>query len=245
MSIKGKIHSIETCGTVDGPGIRFVLFMQGCPLRCQYCHNPDTWDATKGMEVTTDEIFEQIKKYRKYMDLTGGGVTITGGEPLMQIEFVDELVDMLNKEGIHVAIDTSAAIATESAFDIMKKCDLVLLDIKSYNKDTYKELTGVNLAPTLKTMDFLAENGVETWVRFVLVPNLTDNMDDIDALAKYISQYENVKKIEVLPFHKLGEYKWDELDIEYKLKDTNEPSNDKLKEVTDIFKKYNKVPIGN
>ena len=245
MGIKGRVHSVETCGTVDGPGIRFVLFMQGCPLRCLYCHNPDTWDNTKGNEVTTDEIYEQIKKYRSYINLSGGGVTITGGEPLMQVEFVDELVDLLKRNKIHVAIDTSGSIATEAAFNVLKKCDLVLLDIKSYNKDTYKELTGVHLAPTLKTMEFLSENNIDTWVRFVLVPNLTDNKEDIIGLAKYTSKYDNIKKIEVLPFHKLGEYKWNELDIEYKLTNTNEPTSEELLEVTDIFKKYNNISIGN
>jgi len=241
----GRIHSIETCGTVDGPGIRFVLFMQGCPLRCLYCHNPDTWDASKGREVTTDEILNEAKKYRSYMNLSGGGVTITGGEPLMQTEFVEELVDMLKKEGIHTAIDTSGSIATEAAYSILKKCDLVLLDIKSYNEDTYKHLTGVNLSPTLKTMDYLNENNIETWVRFVLVPDLTDKLDEVEGLAKYLSQYENIKKIEVLPFHKLGEYKWNELDIDYQLADTSEPTMEHLDKITEIFRKYNKVPVGN
>lgn len=179
------------------------------------------------------------------MNLSGGGVTITGGEPLMQIEFVDELVGMLKKEGIHTAIDTSGAIATEAAFKILKKCDLVLLDIKSYNKDTYKLLTGVNLSPTFKTMEFLSQNNIETWTRFVLVPDLTDNLDDIEALAKYFNNFENIKKIEVLPFHKLGEYKWEEMNLDYQLKDTHEPTSEHLKKVTEIFKKYNKVPVGN
>lgn len=245
MSKIGRIHSIETCGTVDGPGIRFVLFMQGCPLRCQYCHNPDTWDASKGREVTTDEILAEAKKYRNYMNLSDGGVTITGGEPLMQTEFVDELVTMLKEEGIHTAIDTSGAIATETAFNILKKCDLVLLDIKSYNKDTYKRLTGANLAPTLKTMDFLNKNNVETWVRFVLVPDLTDDIDEVESLSKYLNGFDNIKKIEVLPFHKLGEYKWSELDLDYQLADTDEPTTEHLKKVTDIFKKYNDISVGN
>ena len=245
MSIKGRIHSIETCGTVDGPGIRFVLFMQGCPLRCLYCHNPDTWDREKGREVDTDEIYSQIKKYKNYMNLSGGGVTITGGEPMLQPEFIDELIDMLKKDKINVAIDTSGSIASDKSLSVLKKCDLVLLDIKSYNKDTYKMLTGVNLAPTLKTMEYLAENDVDTWVRFVLVPDLTDNTEDITELAKYVSRFKNIKKIEVLPFHKLGEYKWNELDLDYQLSKTKEPTNAHLKEVTDIFKKYNTVPIGN
>ncbi|MEX1376050.1 MAG: pyruvate formate-lyase-activating protein [Eubacteriales bacterium] len=245
MSVKGRIHSIETCGTVDGPGIRFVLFMQGCPLRCLYCHNPDTWDKEKGREVTTDEIYTQIKKYKNYMNLSGGGVTITGGEPMLQPDFIDELIDMLKKDKISVAIDTSGSITSEKSLSVLKKCDLVLLDIKSYNKDTYKKLTGVKLAPTLKTMEYLAENSVDTWVRFVLVPDLTDNIDDITELAKYVSRFKNIKKIEVLPFHKLGEYKWSELDIDYQLSDTKEPTNKKLEEVTDIFRKYNTVSIGN
>jgi pyruvate formate lyase activating enzyme len=245
MSKTGRIHSIETCGTVDGPGIRFVLFMQGCPLRCLYCHNPDTWDAGKGRETTTEDILAEIKKYRNYMNLSGGGVTITGGEPLMQTEFVDELVNMLKKQGIHTAVDTSGGIATKAAFNILKKCDLVLLDIKSYNKDTYKKLTGVKLSPTLKTMEYLSENNINTWVRFVLVPGITDNLDEVEELAKYISQFVNIEKIEVLPFHKLGEYKWEELGFDYRLADISEPSSAQLRKVTDIFKKHNNVPVEN
>lgn len=155
IKITGRVHSVETCGTVDGPGIRYVLFLQGCPLRCLYCHNPDTWSPKGGKEYDSDEIVRDIVKYKKYMKLSGGGVTITGGEPMMQINFVSDLIDKIKAEDIHVAIDTSGFYASDNALKVIEKSDLVLIDIKSFDSIAYKKLTGVSLEPTLKTLTHL------------------------------------------------------------------------------------------
>ena len=237
--IVGRVHSIETCGTVDGPGIRFVIFMQGCPLRCKYCHNPDTWKANEGEEKTTDEIFEEISKYKSYMKFSDGGVTVTGGEPLLQIDFLTDLFKKCKTDGIHTAIDTSGYLFNEKAKELLKYTDLVLLDIKNFDPVQYQNITGVRLEPTLNFLDYLKEQHIPTWVRYVLVPTLSDDLKSIDALGKYLSEFDNIKKIEILPFHKMGEYKWQELSIPYELKDVEAPSKDLVKQVYEIFKKYN------
>lgn len=234
-----KIHSIESCGTVDGPGIRFVVFTQGCPLRCQYCHNPDTWKMSDGKDMSTDDLVTEALKYKSYMNFSGGGVTITGGEPLLQVDFVIEFLEKLKKHGIHTAIDTSGYIFNEKVKKALDLCDLVLLDIKHFDPVKYKDLTGVPLDPTLKFLDYLSTNDINVWLRYVLVPGLTDQLDTIDALSKHLSQYSNIERIELLPFHKMGEYKWQELGLEYKLKDTNEPSKDLMTQAMTIFKQHN------
>lgn len=236
MSIKGNIHSIETCGTVDGPGIRFVVFTQGCPLRCQYCHNPDTWKVNDGTEITVDELMSRIRKYKSYMRFSGGGVTLTGGEPLLQPEFAKELFKRCQKEGIHTAIDTSGFIPLEHVKEVIEYTDLVLLDIKSFNPSLYKDLTGVSNDPTIRLAKYLSKINKPTWIRYVLVPNLTDKEEDIRALSKFLSTLNNLERIELLPFHKMGEYKWEELGYEYKLKDTPSPSEESIERAVNIFK---------
>ncbi|MDF2589381.1 MAG: pflA, partial [Anaerocolumna sp.] len=228
MNKIGRIHSLESCGTVDGPGIRFVVFMQGCVLRCQFCHNPDTWDLKKGTEYTPDQLIKEIVKYKSYMNFSGGGVTFTGGEPLLQADFILEVSKLCKNENISVALDTSGFVFNDTVKEILEYTDIVLLDIKNYNPLVYKTVTGVELAPTLQFLDYLKEKNVNTWVRYVLVPNLTDNLDSIKELSIHLSNYPNVKKIELLGFHKMGEYKWKELGYDYKLSDTIEPSKDLL-----------------
>lgn len=235
MSKKGRIHSLESCGTVDGPGVRFVVFMQGCVLRCQYCHNPDTWDTRKGMEYTPEQLMSEIKKYKSYMKFSGGGVTFTGGEPLLQSEFILEVAKLCKQEEISVALDTSGFIFNDVVKEILEYADIVLLDIKNYNPVVYREVTGVSLEPTLKFLDYLREKNINTWVRYVLVPGLTDNIDDIKELSKYLKEYPNVSKIELLGFHKMGEYKWKSLGLDYKLANTKEPEREVLKQVKSIF----------
>ncbi len=237
MNKIGRIHSLESCGTVDGPGIRFVVFMQGCVLRCQFCHNPDTWDTAKGMEYTPEQLMNEIRKYKSYMDFSGGGVTFTGGEPLLQQEFVLEVSKLCKKEGISVALDTSGFIWNNVVKEVLAYTDIVLLDIKNYNPVVYKEVTGVALAPTLKFLDYLKEKNINTWVRYVLVPGLTDNTDSIRELSEHLGGFPNVSKIELLGFHKMGEYKWKELGMDYKLADTKEPSRELLEEVKIIFER--------
>jgi len=231
-----KIHSIETCGTVDGPGIRFVAFFQGCPLRCKYCHNPDTWKYSEGKEITIDELFDEIKKYKPYMKFSGGGVTISGGEPLLQIDFLKELFIKCKNENIHTAIDTSGVIFNDKVKEVLEYTDLVLLDIKSYNRETFKNLTGGDLNNTLLFADYLSNHNIVMWVRFVLVPNLTDNIEDINKLADYLKTLKSVERVDVLPFHKMGEYKWKELGYEYSLEQTQSPNADLLEKVKQIFR---------
>lgn len=235
----GRIHSFETCGTVDGPGIRFVIFMQGCPLRCQYCHNPDTWDSSKGNEFSVDELIEEIVKYRSYMNFSGGGITITGGEPLLQAEFILELFKRCRALGIHTALDTSGFIFNSAAKAVLEYTDLILLDIKSINPETFTKVTSANIDSVLTFAKYASDSFIKTWIRFVLVPGLTDNLDEIEMLSKYINSISSVERIEVLPFHKMGEYKWEALGYQYQLKDTESPSTSLVSEVKEIFKKYN------
>lgn len=240
MSVLGRIHSLESFGTVDGPGIRFVVFLQGCPLRCRFCHNPDTWEVHKGTEYTPDQLYEEIIKYKSYMDFSRGGVTFTGGEPLLQAEFILEVVKKLKGQGISVAIDTSGFIWNDAVQEVLRYTDLVLLDIKNYDPIVYKEVTGVPLDPTLKLLDHLRENKIETWIRYVLVPGLTDNLDSVRKLSDHLDLYPNVSRIELLPFHKMGEYKWKEMGLSYTLSDTKEPDKALVAQAREIFESNGK-----
>ncbi|CRZ34870.1 pyruvate formate lyase activating enzyme [Herbinix hemicellulosilytica] len=245
MANYGRIHSLESFGTVDGPGIRFVVFMQGCPLRCQYCHNPDTWDVNKGKEYTPQELMNEIIKYKPYIDYSKGGVTFTGGEPLLQADFLLEVSKLCKEKGISVAIDTSGFIFNEKVKELLEYTDLVLLDIKNYDPLVYKIVTGVSLSPTLKFLDYLKEKNIATWVRYVVVPNLTDNLDAVKKLSDHLDGYPNVEKIELLAFHKMGEYKWKELGLEYKLTDTKEPSKELMKQIAEILSANGKTVTSN
>lgn len=245
MNKLGRIHSLESFGTVDGPGIRFVVFMQGCPLRCQFCHNPDTWEVNKGKEYTPEQLMEEIIRYKSYMDFSGGGVTFTGGEPLLQAEFILEVCKLCKEKGISIAVDTSGFIWNNAVQEVLEYTDLVLLDIKNYDPIVYKTVTGVSLSPTLKFLDYLRERNIKTWVRYVLVPELTDNLDSVRKLSEHLDQYPNVEKIELLGFHKMGEYKWQELGLDYKLSDTKEPSKELMKEVKTILESNGKQVSAN
>ncbi len=234
--IKGRIHSFESCGTVDGPGIRFVVFMQGCPLRCKYCHNADTWATYGGTMYTPEELMKEIVKYKSYMRFSGGGVTFTGGEPLLQPDFLKEVFTLCKKQGISIALDTSGFLYSEKTKDVIDMVDLVLLDIKNFDADVYKNLTSVSLAPTLKFLEHLREKKMEAWVRYVLVPGLTDNLDTIEKMALYLKDFPNVSRIELLPFHKMGEFKWEELGLPYELKDTETPDTQLVEKVRELLK---------
>lgn len=234
----GKIHSIETCGTVDGPGIRFIIFFQGCPLRCQYCHNPDTWNIENGKEITITELMGEIIKYKSYMRFSGGGITASGGEPLMQASFVAELFRACKRQGIHTALDTSGFVNLVVAKEVLDYTDLVLLDIKSYHPQVYQDLTGVPLDPTLRFAEYLNTIQKPVWIRYVLVPNLTDDPVYLDQLASYLSNMKNVQKIEVLPFHKMGEYKWEELGYSYQLSHTPQASRKDVAAAEEIFARH-------
>ena len=235
---KGRIHSVETCGTVDGPGIRYVIFTQGCLLRCQYCHNPDTRDPQGGKEVTVEELIADIEKYTTYMTHSGGGVTLSGGEPLLQPEFAREIFRRCQELGIHTALDTSGFPDFERSIPVLDYTNLVLLDIKSFDPDTYHRVTGVFVDPTLRFARHLSEINKPTWIRFVLVPGLTDGVENVAGLANFVSTLKNVEKVEILPFHKMGEYKWEKMGYPYSLKDTPPPTEKEIDKVVKIFRSY-------
>ncbi|MBU5438116.1 pyruvate formate lyase-activating protein [Tissierella sp. MSJ-40] len=239
MDMKGRIHSLESCGTVDGPGIRFVVFVQGCPLRCKYCHNPDTWNLKDGREISVEEILKEAKKYRSYMKFSGGGITISGGEPFIQSDFVKEIFKRCKEENIHTAIDTSGYVSLDAAKEVLKYTDLVLLDIKSFNDSVYKDLTGVSNKFTLELAKYLSDINKPVWIRYVLVPGITDNSSDVKNLAEFLSTLENIEKIQILPFHKLGEYKWEKLGYKYELQNITPPSKEDINLIKEIFHQYN------
>lgn len=237
-AVSGFIHSIETCGTVDGPGIRFVIFTAGCPLRCLYCHNPDCRYMENGKKVSVDEVIEEIQKYTSYMKASGGGVTVSGGEPLLQPHFVAEIFRRCQELGIHTALDTSGCCELQIAKPVIESVDLVLLDIKSFEPEIYRKVTSVPLEPTLTLANYLSGIGKPTWIRFVLVPGLTDAPHNVEGLAKFVATLKSVEKVEILPFHKMGEYKWEQLGYDYQLKDTEPPTPELVQNTVDIFKCY-------
>lgn len=235
--MEGYIHSFESFGTKDGPGIRFVLFLQGCPLRCLYCHNVDTWELKdKKYTMTADEIMKEILKVKGF--IKSGGVTISGGEPLVQPDFVKEVFIKCRENGIHTALDTSGYIFSEKAKEVLEFTDLVLLDIKHINPEKYETLTSVKLENTLKFAKYLNEIEKPVWTRYVLVPGYSDDEKDLHKWAEYVSQFNNIKRVDILPFHQMGGYKWKEVGKEYKLKDTPTPTRDEVKKVEEIFLSY-------
>lgn len=236
MEIKGNIHSLESFGTVDGPGIRFVAFLQGCPLRCKFCHNPDTWDfGKKQKEYTPEELYQEMLKYKRFFG-PNGGVTVTGGEPLVQREFVKEYFKLCKENNVHTAVDTSGYIFDEKVKEVLEYTDLVLLDIKCIDEKVYKDLTNVELENTLKFLDYLKKIKKDVWLRHVVVPTITDDNELLEKLADYLVPYkEIIKKIEVLPYHTLGKFKYDELGMDYPLKDIEPLDPKRLEEVKNIF----------
>ncbi len=212
-----KVHSIETFGAVDGPGIRFVLFLQGCHLQCKYCHNRDTWDINGGSYKSLDELFDKIIRYKNYI-FPNGGVTVTGGEPLLQAKFILELFKKLKKEGIHTCIDTSGIIAlTDDIKEVLKFTDLVLLDIKHIDNEKCKELVGKSNKLELEFAKYLSDNNIPIWIRQVLIPGYTDDEQDLLKLKEFISSLKTVEKVELLPYHSIGEFKWKKLGLKYPL----------------------------
>ena len=231
-----KVHSFESFGTVDGPGIRYVIFLQGCHLRCKYCHNRDTWDIKGGSYKSLDEIFEQIKRYKPYFKSSNGGVTVTGGEPLLQVKFLIELFRNLKKAGIHTCIDTSGMVnLTEDVKKLLKLTDLVLLDIKHINSEKCKELTGHDNKKELEFARYLSQNGIPMWIRQVIVPGITDDEKDIITLKEFVKKLKTVEKVEFLPYHTVGKYKWKELGEKYEIEDIRNATQEDIKRVKSIF----------
>jgi len=231
-----KVHSFESLGTVDGPGIRYVIFLQGCHLRCKYCHNRDTWDIKGGSYKSLDEIFDQIKRYKPYFKSSNGGVTVTGGEPLLQVKFLIELFRNLKKAGIHTCIDTSGMVnLTEDVKKLLKLTDLVLLDIKHINSEKCKELTGHDNKKELEFARYLSQNGIPMWIRQVIVPGITDDEKDITDLKEFVKKLKTVEKVEFLPYHTVGKYKWKELGEKYQLEEIRNADQEDIKRVKSIF----------
>ena len=202
-----KIHSFESFGTVDGPGIRYVIFLQGCHLKCKYCHNRDTWDINGGYYSSLDEILNKIENYKNYI-MPNGGVTVTGGEPLLQVHFLIELFKKLKEKNIHTCIDTSGMVdITEDIKTLLNYTDLVLLDIKHIDPIKCKDLVGVSNERELKFAEYLSQNNIDMWIRQVLIPGYTDDENDLKKLKSFIDKLNSVKKVELLPYHNMGEYK--------------------------------------
>lgn len=246
----GKIHSIETFGLVDGPGVRYVLFLQGCNMRCKYCHNPETWsfDDAK-FTVSAKDAFNKAYKYKNYWRKNGkpnGGITVSGGEPLLQIDFVTEFFKYAKEKGVHTTLDSSgSAFTREEPFfskfnELLKYTDLVMLDIKHIDDEEHKKLTGHTNKNILDCARYLSEQGIPMWIRHVLVPGITDNDEYLKKTREFIDTLDTVMKVEVLPYHTLGEYKWKELGIPYKLEGVEPPTEERIQNAKKIleFNKY-------
>jgi len=244
MSNIGIVHSIETFGNLDGPGIRFILFLQGCTLRCQYCHNRDSWKLDAGKEMTVDEVMREVLKYREFFDASGGGITVSGGEPLIQLPFIIELFKACKAEGIHTNIDTSGGIRlshrTAPLLDeVLEYTDLVMLDIKLMDLEGHKKLTGITNDYILAIGRLIVDSGTPMWIRRVLVPGLTDSEEDLRLTADYIKELNTlgtVERVEVLPYHSIGETKWTELGVDYPLKGQRSPRPEEIEKAEAILK---------
>ena len=232
--MKGIIHSTESFGAADGPGLRYVIFVRGCRMRCRYCHNPDTWSAEGGEEISADEVLKKALRYRNYWK-KDGGITVSGGEPLLQIDFLTELFKKAKAEGVNTVIDTAGNPFTrEEPFfskfnELMKYTDLLMLDIKEINPERHKALTGFDNANILDMARYLSEIKKPVWIRHVLVPGHTDFDEDLDALGEFIDSLQNVERVEVLPYHTLGKFKWENLGIKYTLEDVSPPTEERIK----------------
>ena len=231
----GRLHSIETFGTVDGPGIRVVLFFQGCPLRCVYCHNRDTWDANGGRAWAVEELRDFVLRYRPYMESSGGGVTATGGEPLMQHRFITRLFTELKRAGVHTALDTSGYADAETVRPLLEATDLILLDIMPVDPALHQQLTGRDNARILTFAERLAQMRIPVWVRHVLVPGLTDGERELQALRRLLESMGNIQRVELLPYHTMGKYKWAQLGCEYPLEGVPEPTAEQMERAYQIL----------
>lgn len=229
----GHIHSTESFGAADGPGVRFIVFMQGCHMRCRYCHNPDTWKMDGGDEVTADEILKRALRFKPYWG-KDGGITISGGEPLLQIDFVIELFKKAKELGINTCIDTAGnPFSKEDPFfskfeELMKYTDLLLLDLKEINPTRHKDLTGFDNSNIIEMAKYLSEINKPVWIRHVLVPEHSDFDEDLDALGDFIDTLSNVDRVEILPYHTLGKFKWENLGIPYTLESISPPSAERI-----------------
>ncbi len=238
METQGRIHSFESFGTLDGPGIRFVIFFQGCPLRCKYCHNPDTWRVGGGREITVREIVAQVDSCRNF--LRTGGVTLSGGEPLMQPRFAQALLNACRERGFHTALDTAGSLPLEQSRPVIDAADLLLLDIKALDRTECRELTGMDNTNELATLEYCEKTGKPVWIRHVLVPGWTLDEKKLQGLADFLRPYKCIQRIDLLPFHKMASFKWEKLNIPDPLAETPEPTAAEVEKAQQIFDSFRK-----
>ena len=232
----GFLHSFTTGSAVDGPGIRLVAWTTGCQFRCLYCHNPDTWNLNNGIPVTLSRATEELRKYRNGLKVMSGGFTLSGGEPLMQDRFAVNLLTAARDMGIHTALDTNGSLGSRLSDQELDAIDLVLLDIKCWNPEVHQHLTGMELNPVLEFARRLASRKRRAWLRYVLVPTLTDSAHDIAELAAFVAELGNIERVDVLPFHQLGQYKWKRLNLNYTLEHLQPPPSELVKMACELFR---------
>ena len=232
--MQGHINSIQSLGTLDGPGIRYVIFFQGCNLRCGCCHNPDTWNINEGKIISAEELINNAKRYKEYFKNIGG-ITISGGEPLLQAEFAKEIFELAHKENINTCLDTSGSILNEHVKELLDVTDYVLLDIKYTSNDLYLKHVGCNLDKVLEFLTYLNKLNKPTVIRQVIIPSLNDSIEDVLKLKEIISNYSCVKKIELLPFKKICQSKYDNLNIEFPFKDLETPSKELMEQLNNLI----------
>ena len=232
--MEGYINSIETMGLVDGPGIRYVIFMQGCKLRCLFCHNPETWELQKGLKITTDELLKRILKYKNYFG-NDGGVTFSGGEPLLQSDFLIDILKKCKQNGIHTCLDTAGFGGTKNE-EVLKYTDLVMMDIKALEDEEYEFITGQKIKESFEFLDLCKKLKKRLWIRQVIVPNINDNEDYIKRLKQFLSKYD-IEKVEFLPYTTIGVPKYEKLKIKYRLKDTQAMNKEKCDKLYKLYEK--------
>lgn len=235
--MKGYVHSIETFGLVDGPGVRFIAFLAGCSMRCKYCHNPDTWAMSVGDEFEASELVKRALRYKSYWK-NGGGITVSGGEPMLQTEFVTELFTLAKQAGIHTTLDTSAQPWNkddEKYKKLLEVTDLVMLDIKEFDNDAHIELTGQPNENIIEFAHYLSDIGKPMWIRHVLVPGVTGSDESLEKIKGLVDGLNTVEKIEILPYHSFGKQKWEKLGIDYSLKDVKAPSDEMMERAKSIL----------
>ena len=232
--IKGKVHSIQTLGTVDGPGVRFVVFMQGCPLRCKCCHNPDTWDFEGGTIYSPEEIVEKATHYREYLG-SNGGITVSGGEPLCQAEFVTEIFKLCHKAGINTCLDTSGIILNSQIKELLNETDRVLLDIKYTDEALYRENVGCELSDVRDFLEYLSKENIKTTIRQVIIPTVNDDENNIIKLKSIVGKFKNIDKIELLPFRKICQTKYDNMGFEFPFGHLPEPKQEIMKRLNKLL----------
>ncbi len=230
----GWVHSIESFSTLDGPGVRVVIFLQGCFLNCIYCHNPDTWQQHTGKKIHFKDLFNKIKEYEGY--IKNGGVTLSGGEPLLQSQFAANFLGCCKRNKIHTAIETAGSVDLEKAKSVLEKTDLLILDLKGLHKLDCEKICKIKIERAIEILNYCEKEGKPVWIRHVLVPNYTLNYNKLKEIAKFLKKFKVIQRVELLPFHKMGEYKWQKLNFLYTLEQTNPPNEEEIKNCLKIFK---------